>query len=200
MPVLTRKSSGRVVVVSQDTILNVIDNRPAVEVVDHGAVVGAIVERVTTVTATARGPQGIQGLQGVPGTGVENVVSRTSADTLALDFAAPVYERPDATILRAFPVLTGNAYRVLGVVRPDAGILAGATGAVLVEGPLTGTQAQWEAATGVLGPLVIGAPYFLGGNGRLTPFAPMTEQALVRVGRAIAGDTLLVALEPPILL
>lgn len=130
------------------------------------------------------------------------------------------------TVVQAFnsevvPLVPGNAVYISGSgsVAPaqanalsTAGVLGIAnaivapsgTGGIVVAGPLILTTAQWDAVvTGESGGLTTGTLYFLdpAAAGKLTATAPSTPgQVLMLVGRAMSPTTLIIAINPPVLL
>lgn len=91
---------------------------------------------------------------------------------------------------------------VIGLVANDLVLSQSGRGSVLGSGKLTGTQAQWEAATGLVGGLVVGSTYYLDTTpGRITPFPPGEPgQYLCPVGYALTSTEFVIRIERPITL
>lgn len=115
---------------------------------------------------------------------------------------SPVYCSGAGTIKGAKADAASSA-KTLGLVREPTEIADTATGAVITDGILTATTAEWDAIAGTTGGLTANAPYYLsaGTAGYLTETAPTTVgQYVVRVGVAISTTELEISIQPPILL
>ena len=163
---------------------------------------------VATASATwsvySRGPTGIglpgeqgdKGDKGDPGDSVGITFSSANTGLESLVFGEPVHVYVGG-IRRALPV--AGRYKVKGLLMGD--VLIGDAEQSMAEGPLFGTVQQWETATGMPGGLVPEAIYYLGVDGKITPTAPVeTAEYLCVIGRALDSTTLLIQVEPPILL
>lgn len=121
--------------------------------------------------------------------------------TAALVLGAPVYISGAGKVRRANGAAKATA-KVLGLVY-DSSIAAQASGAIVTDGMLVGTMAQWDAVAGTNGGLTPGATYFLdpASAGRITATPPNTAgQVNVILGMALSSTDLEVNIGDPILL
>ena len=145
------------------------------------------------------GDPGPQGPKGDPGDGVAVTYSATNAGPEDnLPFGTPLCALPGTgEDVRATPF--AGRFQVKGLLMGTMSI--GSTQMAMVEGPLYSTTLEWDIATGMVGGLVPEATYYLGVDGRPTPFAPVeTADYLCVLGRALDSTTLLVQIEPPVIL
>lgn len=89
---------------------------------------------------------------------------------------------------------------VIGLIIDDLVVSQSGAGRVQSTSTLTGTVAQWEVATGMVGGLVKGMEYFLDTvSGRVTPFPPDAEnQYLCPLGYALSTTQLNIRIDRPI--
>ena len=128
-----------------------------------------------------------------------DVISQTNGNASAIVIGTPVYTTVADTVDKA----KADAYatsEVLGLVK-DASIAAGASGMIQTDGVITATTGQWDAVTGQVGGLTVGAIYFLSPTtaGQLTVTAPTAVGQLVaRIGKAISTTELELTIEQPV--
>ena len=97
-----------------------------------------------------------------------------------LVFGTPVYSTAVADEVAKADADAIATAKVLGLIA-DASVAAAASGAVLTDGRLTGTTAEWDAVTGQVGGLTPGAKYYLsaGTAGQLTTTPPSADGHVV---------------------
>lgn len=96
----------------------------------------------------------------------------------------------------------GDRKNVIGLVANDLILSQSGRGSVLSTGTLTGTKAQWEAATGLVGGLIPNANYYLDiVAGRITPYPPDSSgHYLCPVGYALTDVDFIIRIERSIAL
>ena len=128
-----------------------------------------------------------------------DVVQQINGNAGAIVIGMAVYTTVADTVDKA----RANAYatsEVLGLVK-DASIASAATGMIQTDGVLVATTGQWDAVTGQVGGLTVGAIYFLSPTtaGHLTTTAPSAVGELVaRIGKAISTAELELTIEQPV--
>jgi hypothetical protein len=128
-------------------------------------------------------------------------VNLTNDEATPIVIGAPVYSDANDGVKKA-QANSIAVSRVLGLVAQTS-IAAAASGAVIINGPLTATTVQWDAITGDVGGLTFGEYYYLdpATSGRLVKVAPTTiGQYVVQVGRAFSTTELMVDIQQSILL
>lgn len=149
---------------------------------------------ITVVAVGQIGPRGADGVQGEPGSGTAQVISALNSTGVAINRGTPVSLEPDGTIVKA---QAGTNSRVAGLVA-DAVISNNTYGVVQIAGSLLANQAEWEDATVLSGPLLVGKTYFLSTiAGRMTT-TPDTSSVVAVVGKAITDTSFMIDVEPPI--
>ena len=143
-----------------------------------------------------------QGLQGPPGISGVELFSRSNVGASALTRGMPVYGVSATQVDKASaaPVAL-HQQSVFGLVK-DAYIgELGGVGFIQADGLLTGTSAQWDAITGMVGGLVANTDYFLDTTaGRMTPALPTGAAYVCRLGRAVSSTEFFIRIEPVIVL
>jgi len=93
-----------------------------------------------------------------------------------------------------------NKKKVIGLVSDNIIESNGTSGCVLTSGLLTGTIAQWEYVTGMIGGLVPDTKYFLDTvSGKLTLYPPTDSgQFICLLGSALTTTIFLIRIERPI--
>lgn len=130
-----------------------------------------------------------------------DVIVLTNDDVGANVIGAPVY-MDAADGFKAARANASGTTKAIGLVAA-ASIASAGTGPVMVNGVLTATTAQWDAAFGTTGGLTFGTIYYLSdataGKGTVT--APTaTGSYVVRLGVALSTTELMISIQPAILL
>jgi hypothetical protein len=137
----------------------------------------------------------------VTAVGGGDVISLTNDNVGAITLGMPVYATAADHVDKARANAAGTV-QVVGLVQATS-IASGASGNIQVNGILTGSTAQWDAAFGTVGGLVFNTRYFLSATtaGLGTSTAPTTVgQYDVELGIALSTTELSVAITTPILL
>jgi hypothetical protein len=175
--VLTEEGPGEVLEVAGEVqLLQTVEAAP--EYLEHGS------QELVEVAE--------QGPPGPPGTGTALQETRTNADAATILAGQAIYATTATDARRA--IANGSvSSRVFGLAMSD--MPPGVAALVQLDAVMELTVAQWEAATGLAGPLAAGQPYFLSDTvpGGITPFPPSADGSYVApVGVAITGTKFLI--------
>jgi len=135
---------------------------------------------------------------GIGGGGVTARVTNGTASTIPAGSAVYISGSDTVSLAVASTFATSG---VIGLA--TKAIAAGASEIITAAGFVTLSTGEWDAVTGQVGGLTINGLYFLSPftAGYLTTVPPTTPgQCNVLIGRALSSTTLLVAIQPPILL
>lgn len=125
-----------------------------------------------------------------------------NVDTDDMTLGMAVYS-PDTGLGKLALAANITKKNVIGLVANDLILSQSGRGSVLSTGMLTGTVAQWEAATGLMGGLIPKATYYVDNEvpGRITPYpASIDGQYLCPVGYALTTTEFIIRIERPIAL
>jgi len=125
-----------------------------------------------------------------------SLVELVNGTPFARPFGTPVYVKPDGEFADAVPGATVDEAEAVGLITNAAPVQQDDPGIVKTHGPMTGTEAQWNAQTGGSGGLVAGSDYYLNTGGGLstTPIGPN----VTKLGKALSSTVLNIRIEPTI--
>lgn len=163
-----------------------------------GSVSKLIIEEPNAVVVggAVQGVAGPPGIQGPPGIAGVVSVSVRNMDTVSLRKCTLVSITENSDVVRTN--IATNYRKIIGFVSSD-NIDVGSYGIVQINGILEASTGDWEDATNMIGPLLLG-PYYASSNiGEITNSADINNN-LIQVGRAMSGTSLYIDIETPIII
>ena len=191
--VVLNGATGKTVVVNRDRNTATVQQGGAIVHVQDHQLASQVDNQQRTIEVSSPGARGPQGFQGADGAMPTRTV--TNGENFALVAGMPVCLV--GGIARRANTSTGR-HEVIGFV--TTGIPIGGSGLIQMAGLLSQPTAEWDAVSTYLNGLVVGSPYYLWGDGRLSPVPPDPATALgewlVRIGVAITTTDLFIDIEP----